>query len=301
MNIAHYPASAFPDTHAAIVDRLGDTVIPNSDSVVLFGGSARNSLFEATGNKPQAIRDIDLVPIGDNLSDEDFRALHHELNPDDSDQNIRVFRFPSIDGLLSGNVDFTINEAVITLGEAMELAATTDAIEAVRKHIILPTAGRIAVTKELQAGGETTRKQFLRNETDMPARAASFVARLRVAGVDFSYDLLDHPRPAKPFDPTQPRELEGRAHPFYLGLMINKTLKIDEIEREAWDITGTGLMLEIYKEMGLITNGVEIRTIKDIVAFCNATREAKPATPFGESAVARLVSPASRAPEPKTD
>lgn len=299
MLVNQFPASDFPNTSGEILSRIGNTADPIPESVVLYGGGARNALLEATGNSYFPLRDIDLVPIGDDLDDDDFRTLHYKINPSDPDKKIRVFRYPSTDELLAGNVDFTINEAFMRLAGGLELSATDRAMDAVDSRIIVPTAGRIRLTKSLQAAGESMHKRFLKNETDMPARAAGFVAVFATAGSEYNYDLLDHPRPEKPFDTLAPRDLERRAHPFFLGLAVDKVLSIDEAERQPDDITATKVLLEIYKEMGLIEANTPSETIEDVVAFLQACNEAKPAFKPSGSKVAQRVKFTDRLPEPK--
>ncbi len=293
MNLATFQANEFPAAHGTLVERLDGVEDSKLEGLVIFGGSARNSLLEAVEGIERPIRDVDLAAIGDGCSDEAYRAVHMGLSPEDDPDKIYIPRHPDIGDLLGGNTDFTINQAVIELGETFQLTASSLAISACQSRIIQVTEGRVEQTESFRAGGEDdirNWKKYLRNRTNMPARAAYFVATLRAAGFDFGYDLLDHARPDGP----------AEAHTFFLGLMVNKALQIDEVERGPGDTTATRILFDLYGEMGLVgTDTATPSTPEQIAAFCESVNEEHPQLKFYGSEVAGLVKHTDKEPAPR--
>jgi hypothetical protein len=283
--------SSFANTLNSVSTNLGSYCgsLP-VNAVTLFGGTARSALLEAAIGIVRPIRDADIAAIGDELSDEDFVDLHHHLNPEDTNRaTTHVVRHPDKEDLLKHNADFTINQVVLDLGN-MTLLATSDALAACSDKLIKPTQARIERTVHRSQTIETVtaNKQYLRDRTGMPTRAAYFTATLRAAGEDFSYDMLDHPVPTSP----------GEVHTFFTGLMVRKSLAIDELDRGAGDTTATNLMFEIYKEMGLIDD-TPPKTVEQIVAFCQGINMEHPQLKYFGSEIAQMVQHTRKLPRPK--
>jgi hypothetical protein len=292
MTLATFQSGEFPKTADALAAHLEAVDLHDiNGSIAVFGGSARNGLLEAVSGIERPIRDLDLVAIGDGCDDERYTAVHMQLNPDDDPNKLFIPRFDSVATLIRDNVDFTINEAALEIGGDPQLTASSAAIDASKSKIIQITDGRIKQTEDFASHGEDdvrNWKKFLRNRTNMPARAAYFVAVFRAAGVDFDYDLLDHPRPSKPEE----------AHSFFLGLMVNKALQVDEAERGAGDITATRILFDVYGEMGL-TTVAQPRTPEQVAAYCETVNEEHPQLKFRGSEVASLVKHTDKAPAPR--
>jgi hypothetical protein len=202
-----------------------------------------------------------------------------------------------VERLFSDNIDFTINQAAIELVSPIRLTASSLAVEACRRRIIQITEGRIKQTEHFLTNGNSNSedkeafrnwKKFLRNRTGMPARAAYFAATLRAAGFDFDYDLQDHPKPESPEE----------AHTFFLGLMVNKALQVDEAERGPGDIIATRILFDLYEEMGL-TNGVKPAIPEQVAAYCETVNSEHPQLKFHGSEVAGLVKHTDKAPAPR--
>lgn len=289
MNLVTFQGEAFPKTSLDLALQLEAADLSGiNGSLVVFGGSARNGLLEAVSGIERPIRDLDLAAIGDNCDDERYKAIHMQLNPGDDPSKLFIPRFASVADLLQENADFTINQAAINMGEGRQLTASSLAINACKSRLIQITQERIKQTADFAACGESdvrNWKKFLRNRTNMPARAAYFVAVFRAAGVDFDYDLLDHQRPNRPEE----------AHTFFLGLMVNKTLQIDEAERGAGDITATRILFDVYGEMGL-TKSIQPQTPEQVAAYCETVNEQHPQLKFRGSTVASLVKHTDKAP-----
>jgi hypothetical protein len=292
MEITTFQADAFPKAADALSAQLKAVDLHDiNGSVAAFGGSARNGLLEAVSGIQRPIRDLDLVAIGEGCDDERYTAIHMQLNPNDDPEKLFIPRFDSVATLMQDNVDFTINQAAVELGSAPQLTASSIAIDACKSKIIQITEGRIKQTEEFASHGEEdvrNWKKFLRNRTNMPARAGYFVAVFRAAGVDFDYDLLDHPRPDKP----------ENAHTFFLGLMVNKALEVDEAERGSGDITATRILFDVYGEMGL-TKDTQPQTPEQVAAYCESVNEEHPQLKFRGSAVASLVKHTDKEPAPR--
>jgi hypothetical protein len=298
MNMLHFQLQEFPNASRALTEQLEEAGLEATDgSLAVFGGSARSGVLEATEGIKRPIRDVDLVAIGNDCDDESYKAAHMRLNPNDDPNKIFIPRFPDVEGLFSDNVDFTINQAAIELVSPIRLTASSLAVEACRRRIIQITGGRIKQTEHFLTNGNSNSedkeafrnwKKFLRNRTGMPARAAYFAATLRAAGFDFDYDLQDHPKPESPEE----------AHTFFLGLMVNKALQVDEAERGPGDITATRILFDLYEEMGL-TNGVKPAIPEQVAAYCETVNSEHPQLKFHGSEVAGLVKHTDKAPAPR--
>ncbi len=276
MIYSYFSPDLFPGTYQAITTRF-DTVKALNDSIAVYGGGARSGLLEVTLGVRRPIRDVDLVAIGDAVTDEQYTQMHKLLNPSDYTEP-HVERHPDLETLFKDRLDFTMNQVAILLGARRVLVASTLAVEACRDRLIVPTEGRIRETKKFEAGGDETAKQYLRNRTNVPARAAYFAAVFRAAGLDFDIDLLDHPRP------TNPEE----SHSFFLGLMVRKSLMVDEAERGPGDITATNILIELYRELHM-TASPKTQTLEDVVKFCQDIHEQHPHLKFYGSVVAALI------------
>ncbi|MBW3569404.1 hypothetical protein KY385_04710 [Candidatus Parcubacteria bacterium] len=281
VEITTFQAEAFPEVADTLATQLKAADLQDiNGSVAVFGGSARSALLEAVSGIERPIRDLDLAAIGDGCDDERYKAIHMQLNPNDDPERLFIPRFDSILTLLRDNVDFTINEATIGIGSEPKLTASSLAIGACKSKVIQITEGRIKQTESFAAHCDVRNwKKFLRNRTNMPARAGYFVAVFRASGIDIDYDLLDHPRPDKP----------ESAHTFFLGLMVNKALEVDEAERGPGDITATRILFDVYGEMGL-TKDTQPQTPEQVAAYCERVNEEHPQLKFRGSAVASLVS-----------
>lgn len=278
MLLETFEAIDFPYTSRALGECLeGVSLDGQRASVAIFGGCARSALLELTLGIKRPIRDIDLVAFGNACTNVRFAELHKTLNPTD-EAAVKATRYPDIPTLFATGLDFTINQAVIELGIAPRLTASTLAVNACVSRLLIPTQGRIDETKKLAADGALTEKQFLRNRTNMPARTAYFVAVFRAAGIDFNFDLLDHPRPVSP----------EQAHSFFLGLMVRKSLMVDEAERGPGDTSATRLLIDLYREMNMIGSATP-KTVEGVVAFCEAVNAQHPHLKFYGSDVAGLV------------
>jgi hypothetical protein len=298
MNMVRFQPQEFPNTSKALTEQLEEAGLEGTNgSLAVFGGCARSGVLEAAEGIERPIRDVDLVAIGNGCDDESYKAAHMQLNPQDDPNKIFIPRFPDVDSLFSDNVDFTINQAAIELVAPIQLTASSLAVEACRRRVILITEGRVKQTEYFLANGNSNSedkeafknwKKFLRNRTSMPARAAYFTATLRAAGYDFDYDLQDHPKPEKPEE----------THTFFLGLMINKALQVDEAERGPGDITATRILFDLYKEMGLST-GVEPATPEQVAAYCETVNSEHPQLKFHGSEIAGLVQHTEKTPAPR--
>lgn len=296
MQLFEYRQLRFPDTTRSIDAQLSRVErAPLVGLIAIFGGTGRSALLEVILGNVRPVRDIDLAAISGELSDDGVRLLNQQLNPDDAaNANGKVSRFASVEDLLKNNTDFTINQSVITLAPRLRLVTTPDAISACENATIQPTAKRIEVTKYLQELHEADpkdvpkHKHFRRNQTGMPARGAYFAAVLQSADIKFKVDMLDHPVPPTPAD----------AHTFFLGLMVNKSMIVDETERGPGDITATRLLFDYYDKMGL-TKGTSPSSPEDVVAYCEAVNDEHPQLKFRGSQLAGFVRHTTKEPEPR--
>ena len=272
-------AESFPVTHAALQPRL--TTIPEENrhvNAVVHGGAARAAMMEAVLGIQRPIRDIDMCGM-DRADPDVVHRLYEFANPGEVDNlGQKPHVFSSVQTLFDRFLDFTINQAVLNLRGDL-LLCTETAIGACRERVIRVTDARVAHVVALgESEDPFAQKQFLRDRTGMPARAAYFVAALRAAGHDFSHDLGDLPRPAN----------LDEVHTFYLGLMARKCLQVDEIERGEGDVTATSLLIEGYREIGLTAAETPTK-VEDVVAFCEAITAQHPHLEFFGSTVAKLV------------
>ncbi len=296
MQLFEYDNSRFPQASAALADHLQQTDrTAVQGAVAIFGGSARSALMEVVSGIIRPIRDVDITAIGDDLSDENFKNLSRQINPGDADYAAaRVQRYPGIPALLNSNIDFTINRAVLRVGPQLQLVTTQQAISACESRVIKPTIERIAQTQKLQVLHQTepsdiaALKRFRRNQTGMPARAAYFAAVLEAAGIHYAIDMLDHPVPSDPSD----------SHTFFLGLMVNKALMVDEAERGPGDTTATLHLFRMYESTGL-TKDTKPASPEDIVAYCEAVNEEHPQLKFYGSSVVQSVRHTDKQPAPR--
>ena len=295
MNYVAFEAAQYPQTAEALAQLLGDKDMSGlTESIFIQGGTARSALLEATIGVIRPVRDLDFAAIGDRVNEDQYNQLRQDLNPDDAQYAVgKIPRAESIAALLATNVDFTINQAVMLLS-GKHLVTSDQAIRACEKRVIQPTAERTDVTKTLHAEHNADPediaklKRFRRNQTGMPARGAYLAAVLKAAGVDFKVDMADHP---------MPRDAED-AHTFFLGLMVNKALMIDEIERGPGDITATQYLFGLYDEMSL-TNGALPTAPEDIVAYCEVVNDEHPQMKFRGSQIASLVKHTDKEPAPR--
>lgn len=272
------PASKFPVTHGELSERVAaaNTDAFSTERLFVRGGSARSGLLEAVAGIQRPVRDVDFVTFGDSLTDEEYKDIDTIINPDERHVNPNAPRFSTIDHLFDEGVDFTINQAVINLSEHSHLTASPLAVEACRRLVIIPTEGQVRTTLKLATQLDV--KPFRRLETGIPARAAYFVASHRANSHDFTYDLVDHPRPSSPED----------THTFFLGLMARRALIVDERERGTGDITATQLLIDLYREMGLTKEPVP-KSIEDVVKFCQEIHNQHPHLKFYGSEIASKV------------
>lgn len=290
MQLIETDKSAFPRTSYEIARRT-DRHIPmlNIANIVISGGAARSALLEATLGIVRPVRDIDVVGVDRSVSDTDFKDAHHAFNPTDTKRNTTRVKRLNNEVAAVGAVDFTLHEGLLRIdGGSPRLKTSTTAIADARARLITPTQSRIQAAIRLREGGEATHRQFLRDRTSLPARAAYLAATLRAAGNDFSIDLLDHPTPKKP----------SEAHRFFLGVMVKKTLVMDELERGAGDIVATQALFDIYRELGLADVRVP-KTPEAVIAYCEDVNDQFPQLHFGGSEIAARVVHTSKAPPPK--
>lgn len=287
MNLLTVSSTEFPLTQKEIASRT-EGYSQDLGKIAIFGGAARSALLEATLDIVRPVRDLDVIGIDSSLSSESFKDAHHIFNPEDKDrESTKVVKFNGEVAALK-TVDFTINESLMLLGEKKSLVVSRDAVNHSRARVIKPAAAMIQLTRDLMKGGDSTHRQFLRNRTGMPARAAYFAATLRAAGNDFSIDLLNHPRPKDP----------SETHRFFLGATVKKSLMMDEIERGPGDITATKILFELFRELKLADDCLP-QTPEDVIAFCEQINDQYPQLHFFGSEIAARVQHSTKTPPPK--
>ncbi len=278
MILREFTVETFPRTSASVSAVLDVALVGAlQPGIVIYGGAARSALLEATHGLQMPVRDIDICAYGSSAPEELLTQLSQQLSPDDAEYN-QPRRYASIEDVFA-SVDFTLSEAVMPLDGRLPLHVTDAAVTDAKSRIVRITEARIKQTIALgNTDEEAAQKQYLRNRTNLPARAAYLTALFRSNGVDFTTELGDHPRPAGPED----------AHTFFLGLAVRKALQLDQMVRGEGDITVSTLLIEELGALGL-TRAAKPGRVEDIVKFCEQIHEQHPHLKFFGSKVASMV------------
>jgi hypothetical protein len=289
MQINQIGAEQFPGISESYVRQIAVTGLDLPiGSIAVCGGAARSALVEATIGEYKQPRDWDFFAVGEKCPDATFLDLNDQLSPEDS--NGAVARVSEVNDWLEQFTDFTINQGVLLHGTVPVLHVARSAISACVDRLIIPTPQCIQETinnAENAATDKVAKTLYLRSRTNMPAKAAYLVAGFRASGIDFDYDMLDHPRPSHPND----------THRFYLGIMVRKSLMVDQQERGEGDISATKIMFELFREMKMVGK-FRPRKPEDIIKYCESVHRQNRHLQFYGSAIADLVQHRPASPDP---